>query len=100
MQRLVVTPDHAGDTRQRLAFRLSLEPQMELGALLKMPHSGEQGSILRAVSIHTGDGRCWFANSGDNAASRLLNGIPVAQHHTAHAQTDETCAPGPPVTVQ
>lgn len=55
MQRPVVTLDHAGDTRQRLAFRLSQEPQMELRTLLNMPYMpyiGDRGSIPRTTDPH------------------------------------------------
>src|SRR5712691_4967664 len=78
-----------GEARQRLAFGLGHQAQLEVGELFELADVGKHRTVVRTRVVDEGNGGGWFPRLGHGAHSLQLDVVNVYPR-SPYAQIDTT----------
>src|SRR5258708_1671965 len=78
-----------GEARQRLAFGLGHQAQLEVGELFELADVGKHRTVVRTIVVDKGNGGGWFPRLGHGAHALQLDVVNVYPR-SLYAQIDRS----------
>src|SRR6266852_6112197 len=78
-----------GEARQRLAFGLGHQAQLEVGELFELADVGKHRTVVRTIVVDKGNGGGWFPRLGHGAHSLQVDVVNVYPR-SLYAQIDRS----------